>query len=180
MSHIERHGPELPTPEQFRAAWATEGRRLMGTITAEHEGEWRRAMEPSRRTGTSMRSLTSEVLVDPAGTHIEGRVGTLYAPVRYVNEGTGLYGPHHEVIRPVRARALRFPTPGNPGFTLAGRQRSGRAGAGASWVFAKYVRGIRPRRYAQLAAEAVRPRALEIAHTMGARLQARLHGGHAV
>jgi hypothetical protein len=175
VSHIERTGGSGPPPgDVLAAAWAAEAQQTMGLVVAAHEGAWRREMEPSRRTGTSMRSLATDVQV--VGGEVHGTVGTNYAPVLYVNEGTGLYGPTGQVIRPTRARALRFPEPGNRGFTLAGRQRSGRAGQGARWVYARYVRGIRPRRYAQQAAAEVRPTVLEIAEALGARLGARLRG----
>ncbi len=78
---------------------------------------------------------------------------------RYLEEGTGLYGPRHRWIVPVSARALRFPAGGRPslfsagqrvggsagpGFRLTGVQRSGAAGTSAQFVFAKRVRGVRP------------------------------------
>jgi hypothetical protein len=175
VSHVERYGSlGVPSPELVRATWEDEAVHTMGLALAEHEGAWRREMEPSRKTGTSMRSIASEVEV--LGAQVHGHVGSNYLPVVAVNEGSGLWGPTHDVIRPKHAGALRFPQPGNGGFTLGGRQRSGSAGAGASWVFAKFVRGIKPRQYAQRAAAEVRPRVLDIAEGLGMRMQARLRG----
>jgi len=56
----------------------------------------------------------------------------------YLHEGTGLYGPKKRVIRPVSAKALRFSVKGvGPG----GR---GLAKGNRPFVFAKFVRGVKP------------------------------------
>lgn len=144
----------------------------MHQATALAHGAVVRAMEPNRKTGTSMRSVATEVIAD--GGVVEGRVGTNYPPVRYQSGGTGLYGPHHEVIRPKQAQALRWPNTGGGGFTLAGRQRSGAAGAGASWVFAKYVRGVRPKHYFELAVHEVHTEVVNMFAMAGRRLATRL------
>lgn len=172
--YVARTGGGPPPPDAVAAAWRAEAQHTMGLAVAAHQAEWVRTMEPSRRTGTSMRSITTATEV--VGNTVRGRVGTLLRYVRYVDRGTGLYGPQHQVIRPVHASVLRFPAPGNAAFTLAGRQRSGRAGAAAAWVYARYVRGIQPRRYAERAAAEVRPTVLDIAHGLGARLAVRLRG----
>jgi len=52
----------------------------------------------------------------------------------WVEHGTGIYGPRHAPIVPVRASVLRFPAPGSA--TLGGRVRSG-----GSYVFARSVKG---------------------------------------
>ena len=49
----------------------------------------------------------------------------------YVNDGTGIYGPRGQVIRPKSKKALKFTT------------------KGGTTVFAKYVRGIKPRRFVE-------------------------------
>ena len=63
---------------------------------------------------------------------------------RYVEEGTGLYGPKHAKITPKTAKALRWlsGTYGPKGsLRLTGTRRSGAAGAGAAYVFARSVKG---------------------------------------
>ncbi len=111
------------------------------------------------RTGHLRRSINSS-RPHVVGDLVLGSVGTdvFYAP--FLERGTGLYGPRHRWITPVHAKALRFPSGGSaslfqggqrqggsagPGFTLAGRVRSGAAGAVATWTYARRVRGIRPR-----------------------------------
>lgn len=54
------------------------------------------------------------------------RVGTPLKYARYVHDGTGIYGPHHQLIEPVNAKALRWQ--GNMG----------------EFVFAKHVKGMPP------------------------------------
>ncbi len=114
-----------------------------------------------KRTGHLARSITVS-RPEFVGAVVIVRLGTslFYAP--YIEGGTGLYGPRNKRIEPTHAKALRWPAGGGaslfggtgrqaagaaPGFTLAGRQRSGRAGAQAAWAYARWVRGIRPRRF---------------------------------
>ena len=69
---------------------------------------------------------------------------------RYVEEGTGLYGPKHARITPKAAQALRWlgGTYGPGGsLRLTGTRRSGKAGAGAAYVFARSVKGRRATPY---------------------------------
>lgn len=54
------------------------------------------------------------------------KVGTPLKYARYVHDGTGLYGPHHQMIEPVNAKALRW-----------------RANTG-EFVFSKHSKGMRP------------------------------------
>lgn len=56
------------------------------------------------------------------------RVGTKIPYAAYVEFGTGLYGPRRKLIRPRRAKVLRFWT------------------KGGQIVFVRYVRGMKPRR----------------------------------
>lgn len=138
------------------------------------EAEWKRRAQRSRRTGTYLRSITSRVT--RVGNTVVGFVGTslFYAP--YLEHGTGLYGPRHRWITPVKAQALRWPQKGNKSFTLAGRPRSGRAGAGAAYTFAKRTRGMRPRKFAQDAALVTRPLVIRTmqagAHSAARRIEA--------
>lgn len=164
----------VPPPAAQEAMWREEATMAMRQATELAHGAVVQAMEPNRKTGTSMRSVATEVIAD--GTSVVGVVGTNYPPVLYQAAGTGLWGPSHAVIRPKQAQALRFPQPGNGGFTLAGRQRSGQAGAGASWVFAKYVRGVRPKRYFELATHMVAADVVAVFRAAGVRLVTRLGG----
>lgn len=128
-----------------------------------------------RRTGHLMRNIHHKVT--PTGKGFLGLVGTDVFYAKYLEIGTGLYGPRNRWIVPIRARFLRFPQPGNAGFTLAGRQRSGRAGAGASWVYARRVRGIRPLRIFRDAAIVNKPIAERIFVTAQQRIIVRVATG---
>lgn len=58
------------------------------------------------RTGNLSRSITVEVITVRGVSGVQ--VGTSLSYARYVHDGTGLYGPAHRPIRPVRRRALAF------------------------------------------------------------------------
>jgi len=62
---------------------------------------------------------------------------------RFVNDGTGIYGPRGRLIRPITAQALRF-------------EYKGRI------VFARSVRGIKPRRFVQASMEQTKDRIEEL------------------
>ncbi len=71
----------------------------------------------------------------------------VYTPLEYglhLHEGTGVYGPTGQPIRPRRGQYLVFPS------------RSGRGGRGGM-VFAREVRGVRPRRFLLNALRAASP-----------------------
>lgn len=57
-------------------------------------------------------------------------VGTNVNYAMFVHEGTGLYGPRHTVIRPRRAKFLRFKPRGSN-----------------KWVYARSVKGMRRNRF---------------------------------
>lgn len=59
----------------------------------------------SKRTGATQRSITSEV----SATLLIGMVGTLSKVGRFLEEGTGLFGPLHHRIFPLHARSLAWP-----------------------------------------------------------------------
>jgi hypothetical protein len=74
----------------------------------------------------------------------------VYTPLEYglyVHEGTGIYGPKGQPIRPKRGQYLRFESR-NPRTTAPGR---------GSIVFARQVRGQRPNRYLLRALQAASP-----------------------
>jgi hypothetical protein len=123
-----------------------ETRAALDRGLAHVQRSWMELAAPSRRTGAYLRSIHPVIV--PLGP--VGWSGSVVATVPYaqwLEEGTGIYGPRHEMIRSTGGGVLRFPEPGNRGFTLSGRQRSGRAGRNARYVFASSVRGIRPRHY---------------------------------
>lgn len=86
-----------------------------------------------------------EVRVQRRGSAMVGTISSHLPYAVYVHEGTGLYGPRHQVIRPKSARALRF----KPGSAAGGAWGSGegsrggaKAGGGGGFVFARFVRGM--------------------------------------
>jgi hypothetical protein len=170
VTTIETSGRRPPPEPVVRRIVLDEAERATRQACATVDREWK--LSAPARTGHYRRSITTEVR--RTGNVIRGRVGTnvFYAP--FLEYGTGIYGPRRRPIRPKRAKALRFPQPGNPGFTLAGRVRSGRAGAGARFVYAAWVRGIRPGHYAERAFRAAEPKALAIFRAAGIRAGERI------
>lgn len=104
-------------------------------------------MSKDAKSGRSMRSVTAEVDVI-APDHVELTVGSTDPAVKRLTEGTGIYGPLRQVIRPIRARALRFPH--------RGVRYGGQVTIVGDFAFAAWVRGIRPRNYFEVAYEASR------------------------
>lgn len=82
-------------------------------------GQWI-ANEAKRRApvdnGTLRNSITWEL--GRKGSKLIVRVGTNLKYARYVHDGTGIYGPRGQPIRPVRASVLRWPAKGG-GFVFA-------------------------------------------------------------
>lgn len=78
---------------------------------------------PKKSGGTS-RSFRTDLDVRPF-VSVRGRVYSDDPVVRYLEDGTGLYGPRRQRIRPRTARALRFE-------------------AGGQVVFARSVAGMKP------------------------------------
>lgn len=90
-----------------------------------------------RDTGTLANSITTSTSVFPG--FVVATIGSNLNYALYRHEGTGIYGPTGNVIRPVRARALRFQARGFIGPLRPG-QRAAAPGQGG-YVFAKFVRG---------------------------------------
>jgi hypothetical protein len=189
VSGIEIHGDNNPgNYKNARKIVIQEAHRAMREATFMVEAAWKGRLVPGvrgYRTGHYARSITSDVTpLREAEAHPEGRVtgvvGTNVFYAKYLEYGTGLYGPLHHWITPKKpGGVLRFPAgPVGPGtaFTWAGRRRSGRAGAMAKYVYAKRVRGIRPRRYARDAAEIARPLVVRRFHLAGHQAAHRLGG----
>ena len=171
-----------PLAENVREIVMDEAHKALRLALLLTEAEWKGRLVPGVRgyqTGHYSRSITNDGGVEyPTGraNRIVGEVGTNVYYARFLEEGTGLYGPRNQWIVPKTAKALRFPQPGNKGFTLAGRKRSGKAGAMARYIYAKRVRGIRPRRYARDAAMIAEPKTVKIFEAAGKRAAERLAG----
>lgn len=163
---MEITGPELPPLPVVLARHKAIAVHAMNDAVLMTERTWKARAQRSRRTGHYLRSITH--LVTPTQTHVLGVVGTNVEYARWLEEGTGLYGPRNQWIYPKHAQALRWPAGGGhtfnpstgqytgfanaPGFRLTGQQRQGAAGAGARYSYARRVRGIVPRRFARDAA----------------------------
>lgn len=104
-------------------------------------------MSQDAKTGHSMNSVTAEVEVF-GPDHMELTVGSSDPAVKFQDEGTGLFGPRRSVIRPVKARVLRFP---HRGVRYGGQVR-----IVGKFAYATWVRGVRPRNYFERAYEASR------------------------
>jgi hypothetical protein len=76
-------------------------------------------------TGRLRSSITVSLVA--AGTKIAVRVGTNVQYALWHHEGTGIYGPRHQPIRPVRAKVLVFKPKGSS-VTVFARQVRGQPG----------------------------------------------------
>lgn len=124
--------------EVFRdagVAWAADmGRRVV------NEAKTRAPVD----TGRLRSSIAYTVDVTPSQVTL--RVGAQVPYARYVEEGTGIYGPRQAPIYPVRRQALKFPRP---------RGGGGRGNGSGGFLFAKWVRGMPPNPYLADALKAV-------------------------
>src|SRR5579875_2612957 len=103
-----------------------------------------------RDEGHLAASLEATVTAEPG--RVVGRVGTNLDYAMYVHEGTGLYGPRGQVIRPVSAKVLVFrPSRGAGGVRLANTMAVSQRGP---MVFAAFVRGQKPQPFLREALEA--------------------------
>ena len=88
-------------------------------------------------TGRLRASITTQMIFRNGAPAV--LVGTNVFYARWVHNGTGVYGPAHRLIRPKRAKRLRFKPRG-----------SGR------YVYARAVRGMAPNRFMTNALPAAR------------------------
>lgn len=193
MSGVEiTGGGPLPPHSAIVARHKRIATKAVTEVTLAAEREWRTRAARSRRTGHYLRSITHRITVH--ATVVIGEVGTNLVYAVYLEYGTGLYGPRNRWIAPKHGRVLRFPAEGGgrhvfsrvtgehagfqtaPGFRLSGQQRAGRAGEAARYVYARRVRGIRPRRYARDAAMVARPTADRLFHLAGLQMAQALAG----
>jgi hypothetical protein len=134
--HVEIVGGHPPGPGEVDRILREERvhavDQAMGVIVGEV-----RASVP-KVTGETARRVSHTIMV--IGNKVIGQFVPGSAVLEWLEEGTGIYGPAHHLIQPRSAQALRFPN----------RRGSGVRGP---WAFAKFVRGIRPRRYVENAYE---------------------------
>lgn len=88
-------------------------------------------------TGRARASINTQLVVR------DGRpiavVGSNVYYIRWIHDGTGIYGPRGRVIRPVRRRFMRWKPRG-----------------GGKWIYARKVRGMRPNPFLRNALVAAR------------------------
>jgi hypothetical protein len=96
-------------------------------------------------TGQLRSSITVELVQEGSVPMV--RVGTNLPHGRYVEEGTGIYGPKGRPIRPTSASVLRWQVRNNTG---RGRRNTGR------YAYARSVKGMRPRPWLRPALDAAR------------------------
>lgn len=113
----------------------------------------------SRRSWFSIHKRVARI-----GDTVIADVSSDYQVTRWLEEGTGIHGPHLTPIRPLRGRALRFPARSTGAFTLrdAVRQRGGLPNPNARWVYARSVRGQKGHHMFERTAREMRPRAVII------------------
>jgi hypothetical protein len=93
-----------------------------------------------RKTGNLGRTIRLGTVTDTNAQIMAGGVrGVGYA--RYVEEGTGLYGPRKRRIVPVKAKVLAWRTGGPSVQRLSGKSRTRGGKQLAGWAFAKSVKG---------------------------------------
>jgi len=128
-------------PLQARLEAIGDSKLQMGFVASIVVGELKRNIV-HRTSGTS-RTIHVTAVTDSTA-RIEG------SPVaRWLDEGTGLYGPRRHRIVPRSGKVMRWTAGPSGSLTLAGRKRSGKAGTGAGPVFARSTRGMKGRPFIQ-------------------------------
>lgn len=101
------------------------------TNAANHTQSLQRTRAP-HRTGTLQRSILPQVHYPSAEVEVHEKYGL------FVEEGTGVYGPRHRVIRPTTAKVLAFKS-------------------GGKMVFARYSKGMKAQPFFKPGWEAAQP-----------------------
>lgn len=83
-------------------------------------------LRPPGGFDTGRLSASIEVVRTTEGGVVAYRVGTKLPYAGYVHNGTGIYGPRGQMIKPAHAKALRW------------------RGPGGDVIFAKQVKGMKP------------------------------------
>ena len=95
-------------------------------------------------TGRLRASITWELRM--VGSTPTVRIGTNVKYARFVHDGTGIFGPYSEVIRPKGKKALRWKS----------KTYGAKSGKNAGYVFAKYTIGMKPNPFLKNALKAAR------------------------
>lgn len=131
------------------------------------------------KTGQSRRSVTC-TRPRRSGDTITVSIGSNVRHVRWLDEGTGEFGPRHEKITPKARQALSFVAAASKGkgqaYTLQGRARnSARVGAVMEGlVTVRSVKGIEPMHFVKLGYEASRQARVRELQAVGPRVSERL------
>lgn len=88
-------------------------------------------------TGRLRGSLSMVFSVGPHGEPV-ARIGSNLPYAIYVHEGTGIYGPKHSLIYPVKGKFMRWPAVNNSG---TGNRRY-KGGKTQLYIFAKSTKGM--------------------------------------
>ena len=126
------------TALQKRFAAISDSRQMLGQIALLAVKE-AKDLAP-RKTSNLSRSIRLGPITESSAQIIAGGAGGVgYA--RYVEEGTGVYGPRKRRIVPVKAKALAWRTGGASVQRLSGNSRTRGGQQLAGWAFAKSVKG---------------------------------------
>lgn len=109
--------------------------RMLRRIASAYEAELKKAYLAAgikNRTGHGLDSIGVDVSLSPDEVSVKG--GAKY--LKWLDEGTGLYGPHHTVITSPTGKVMRWAAEGSGRATGAG---------GGDFVFARSVKGMKPR-----------------------------------
>ena len=131
QAHVTIHGRKELERAFVAMSNATRGKILVRALHSGVNPIRNRAIQlVARKTGTLLRSLHAEAKVVEIGSnHAEIEFGTDVSYAFFIEYGTGLYGPKGKKIVPIRAKALHFVT------------------SDGVEVFARSVKGMRPRPY---------------------------------
>lgn len=176
MSHVDLKGPVLRGPAEVMDLILKQAEHDTRMAIHEVEGRVKMLAEGHRRTGHLMRSYTpggpdNVMRVERGTTRLTFYFGSRLAYAHYLEKGTGLYGPRHQLIRPLKpGGVLAWPAAGSA--TLGGRLK-----AGGTMVFAAYSRGIKPLHLLERAAEETKPKREEIFRAGARKIAAQLGQG---
>ena len=81
-------------------------------------------------------------------------IGTNVRYARWVHDGTGIYGPRHQPIKPKQGKFLRFPATGPYQIYQPKKGKARRR----SFIYARQVKGMRPNPFLRNALAAARHR----------------------
>lgn len=87
-----------------------------------------------------LRSSITHELVEVGGDLVV-RIGTNVSYARFVHDGTGIYGPSRQPIRPRRSKVLAWPVRGSSTRRASGRTVSSRSQTRSGTAFARSVAG---------------------------------------